>query len=130
MASTLLFGGYTHEEADIEVVFGWPVTTLEELEVQHGWVQRAAPMFCTQVREISCPDFSWERISFLLSSWYSAVGFFVFIWETDIFFQRVLVLNQALFSLPCSVSEELHIKVGGTKVSAGDMKWPKEYSIP
>lgn len=40
----------------------------------------------------------------------------------------MLILSQGLLSVSCSVSEELHKKLGGRKARTAHLSWPKRYA--
>lgn len=42
----------------------------------------------------------------------------------------MLSLSQGLSSFPCSASEQVHKRLGGSIAPTADPKWPKGYSIP
>lgn len=42
----------------------------------------------------------------------------------------VLIPSQGLLSVPCSASQPVHKKLGGSMTRTADPKWPEGYSIP
>lgn len=77
------------------------------------------------------PGFSCNRVCFLPSSWHRAV-FWIWEWELNLSFSCcwvVLTPSQRLFNFPCSTSEEVHKKFGGSTARTGGLNWTKGYSI-
>lgn len=71
---------------------------------------------------------SAEIVNFLCSS--CRVLWFGSSMRTMLMCSAVLTPSQGLLSVPCSATQQVHKKLGGSRIRTADPKWPQGYSTP